>query len=321
MVTLPFPDADFRLVCLMPSEKLPPLAFDPFLYLLPSHVALQSGPNWQQFALLQNETVVALAHFFHDDDHYFSPWQAPFGGLQTKEQVPATITLAFLTEVIQYLQRRGAKTIKWLQCPDAYAPISNAIVTETLLNNGFELKYDQRNHHLLVTGQPFAETIHPSAKRRLKKCLQVGFTVQQAGVDQLPEAYALLQACRAEKQKPLSLSLRQLQNYFKLFPDRYRLFTVRQGAALAAVGVTVQVNGQILNHLYPASPTHFNSFSPTILLTQGIYSFCQQEGIGLLDLGVSAPGDEDEANYQGLFTFKERLGGLETGKPTFVWHQ
>lgn len=321
MVTLPFLDDAYQLVCLSPPEELPPFAFDPFLYVDPRHVALQNGPNWQLFMLLQKGRAVALAHFFSEANTFLSPWRAPFGGIQTLPNLPIAILRAFLGAVHQHVRAQGAKEIKWLQCPDVYAPEVNTILRQALPEIGYQLLYDQRNHHLPVTSQAFSEILHPSTKRRLRKCKKAGFTVQQESVAQLPEAYALLQKCRQEKQKPLSLSSEQLQQYFHLFPDQYHLFTVRLGAELAAVGVTVRINGQILNHLYPASPTQYNAYSPTILLTEGIYQFCQQDNISMLDLGVSAPGDEDEADYQGLFTFKKRLGGVETFKPTFGWKE
>ncbi|RNI31205.1 GNAT family N-acetyltransferase [Rufibacter latericius] len=302
-------------------ETLPPFSFDFFLYLQPKHVALQAGPDWRMFVLLNTQTnqIDGVAHFFRDADTAFSPWRAPFGGLQLHPAVPQETSAAYLHYLHQTLQQLGITQIKWLQCPDAYAPKSSAWLRTQLPVLRYHVQHDQLNHHIEVSGNNFAAQVHPSAKRRLLKCQKAGFTFRQETLEELPEAYAFLKQCRLEKQKPLSLSLPQLSRYFELFPDRYFLFTVRRGAELAAVGVAVLVAKKILNHLYPASPTRFNEYSPSVLLNAGLYAFCQEHQISMLDLGVSAPATESEEAYTGLITFKERLGGIPTRKPTFLW--
>ncbi|RNI29592.1 GNAT family N-acetyltransferase [Rufibacter immobilis] len=316
-------ESGYELRCLTtPAERqaLPPFSFDVFLFLQPAHVALQAGPDWQMFVLVNRRTglVDGVAHFFQEERNVFSPWRAPFGGVQLNLTVPEEAVHHFLQNLHQQLRHKGLREVKWLQCPDAYAPQTNQLLRATLPAFGYTTRYDQRNHHVPVSAVPFAAQAHPSIKRRLMKCQQAGFTFQQETLAELPEAYAFLKQCREEKQKPLSLSLPQLTRYFELFPERYFLFTVRREGELAAVGVAVLVSNHILNHLYPASPRRFNAYSPSVLLNAGLYQFCQQRQIPMLDLGVSAPVQEDEAEYAGLFTFKERLGGVESLKPTFV---
>ncbi|MFB9863941.1 GNAT family N-acetyltransferase [Rufibacter immobilis] len=299
---------------------LPPFSFDVFLFLQPAHVALQAGPNWQMLAMVNRRTglVDGVAHFFQEEHTAFSPWRAPFGGLQLSPDVPEEAAQDFLQYLHRQLRQNGVRQVHWLQCPDAYAPQTNRLLRATLPAFGYATQHDQRNHHLLVSGTPFEAQAHPSVRRRLSKCLKSDFTFQQETLASLPEAYAFLKQCREEKQKPLSLSLPQLARYFELFPERYFLFTVRREGELAAVGVAVLVSQTILNHLYPASPRRYNAYSPSVLLNAGLYQFCQRRQIPVLDLGVSAPVQEDEPDYAGLFTFKERLGGVASLKPTFV---
>ncbi|WP_210487472.1 GNAT family N-acetyltransferase [Rufibacter aurantiacus] len=315
--------ATYEAKCLTsPAElsALPPFAFEVFLYLQPAHVALQAGPNWQVFVLVNHSTgqVVGITHLFREQDFARTPWRAPFGGMQLHQDVPEAVARTFLQYVHLHLRDQDVRRVQWLQCPDVYAPGTNEWMRSALPAFRYSLQHDQRNHHIPVTEAPFQEIIHPSLKRRLTKCLNAEFTFQQETVAELPEAYAFLKRCREEKQKPLSLSLEQLTRYFELFPERYFLFTVRHGQELAAVGVAVMITRHLLNHLYPASPRSFNAYSPTVLLNAGLYQFCQTRHISILDLGVSAPVDESEKDYSGLFTFKERLGGVESRKPTFL---
>ncbi|MBC3541260.1 GNAT family N-acetyltransferase [Rufibacter sediminis] len=301
--------------------ELPPFSFDVFLYLQPRHVALQAGPNWQMLVLLNTQTnrIDGVAHFFQEEEAAFSPWRAPFGGVQVHPSISEEVAKAFVHYLHLALQKAGVARVNWLQCPDAYAPNVNLWVRILLPDLGYKRPSDQLNHHIPVSDLPFAAQAHPSIRRRLAKCQQAGFTLQQETLAELPEAYAFLKQCREEKQKPLSLSLPQLTRYFELFPERYFLFTVRREGELAAVGVAVLVSQTILNHLYPASPRRFNAFSPAVLLNAGLYQFSQQRLIPMLDLGVSAPATEAEADYAGLITFKERLGGVPSRKPTFLW--
>ncbi|GAA4464575.1 hypothetical protein GCM10023189_44050 [Nibrella saemangeumensis] len=304
-------------------RSIPAFSFDVFLYLQPGHVALQAGPNWQMFVLVNRQTgqLDGLAHFFLHNSLALSPWRAPFGGVQLRQSLPEATALVFLNHFQFHLRAQGITQVQWLQCPDAYTPDVNTWLRNVLPGFGYSLVYNQLNHHVPVTGSPFTEHLHASHIRRLRKCQKAGFTVQQEPVTALPEAYAFIKRCRQEKQKPLSLSLDQLNRYFNLFPERYFLFTVRIQGELAAVGVAVLVTYGILNHLYPASPQSFNTYSPSVLLNAGLYSFCQSRNISMLDLGVSAPVQEEEENYKGLFTFKERLGGLQSWKPTFFMQE
>ncbi|AKQ46285.1 hypothetical protein TH63_12690 [Rufibacter radiotolerans] len=322
MMPAHLPTGPYQMRCLTSLAELERLtfSFDVFLYLQPVHVILQQGPNARAYILQEKDTklVVGLAYFFVEEEKAFSPWRAPFGGLQLHPDIPEEAGQAFLLYIQQDLQQLGCQQVTWLQCPDAYAPVTNQWLRAALPMQGYCLTYDQLNHHIPVTQEPFTEIIHPSARRRLKKCLSAGFTFQQETFESLPEAYALLQQCRQEKQKPLSLSLSQLTRYFQLFPDRYLLFTVRREQELAAVGIAVLVTPSILNHLYPASPVKFNTFSPSILLNAGLYQYCQHHHIPTFDLGVSAPPQELEESYTGLFTFKDRMGGVASRKPTFV---
>ncbi|GAA4408747.1 hypothetical protein GCM10023187_31120 [Nibrella viscosa] len=314
---------EYEVRCLTTAAEtvpLPPFSFDVFLYLQPEHVALQAGPDWQMYVLLNKQTaqIDGLAHFFRENALARSPWRAPFGGVQLRQGLPEITATAFLHHLQLHLWQQGIRQVQWLQCPDAYAPETNKWLRAVLPGYGYTLQYNQLNHHIPVTESPFTANLHDSLRRRLRKCRKAGFLFQQEAAVTLPEAYAFIKRCRDEKQKPLSLSLDQLSRYFDLFPDRYFLFTVRTEGELAAVGVAVLVTQGILNHLYPASPKRFNTYSPSVLLNAGLYTYCQSRHISMLDLGVSAPVQEREEDYSGLFTFKERLGGLPSWKPAFL---
>ena len=96
---------------------------------------------------------------------------------------------------------------------------------------------------------------------------------------------------------------------FHFFPKAFQIFTVRDKHKIVALTVTVRVNDRILYNFYPADAAEYHNYSPTVMLTEGLYNYCWEVGIGLLDLG-SAP------NY-GLIRFKKNLGAQASLKLSF----
>ena len=83
---------------------------------------------------------------------------------------------------------------------------------------------------------------------------------------------------------------------------------------LIAVGVTIKINQDILYTFYLADNQQYLKYSPTIYLLSGIYEYCQQENIKLLDLGIAT--DKGILN-EGLARFKRSLGGKLSQKKTY----
>jgi len=51
-----------------------------------------------------------------------------------------------------------------------------------------------------------------------------------------------------------------------------------------------------------------------VLLTKGLYAYCQENSFGMLDMGIST--DRGAANY-GLIRFKQNLGAITSLKLSF----
>jgi lipid II:glycine glycyltransferase (peptidoglycan interpeptide bridge formation enzyme) len=151
----------------------------------------------------------------------------------------------------------------------------------------------------------------------LHKCVKHGFTFQEEPAGKLPEVWQFIRNCRLERTYAAPMPLENLAALLKLFPQDFRLFTVRQHNELAAATVAVRINGQTLYNFYPASPLRFNAFSPVILLTQGLFGFCRQENFQTLDLGTS--NLPSGPNFP-LIAFKKHLGGEPSLKLTFEFN-
>jgi hypothetical protein len=126
--------------------------------------------------------------------------------------------------------------------------------------------------------------------------------------------YDFIFTCRNEKGYPLSMQLEELQHMAVKFPDRYLLFGVFRSDSLVAAAITIRVKKNILYDFYHDHAAAFDHLSPVTFLVDGIYRFCFENDIQLLDLGTSAI---DGLPNFGLLNFKKKLGALATPKLTF----
>ncbi len=79
--------------------------------------------------------------------------------------------------------------------------------------------------------------------------------------------------------------------------------------------MTVRVRDDILYTFLPASNPAYHAYSPLVLLMDGLFEYCQQQQIRLLDLGVSLDGNHQPK--PSLLRFKRNLGALESPKVCF----
>lgn len=297
-------------------------AFDPFLFLREAHLNTQGADNGDRLVTLQlrdqkNHRIVAhWPVFLNDAGVASSPGRAPFGGPQIAPGLSAAVVEAFLEEAVQYLVRtENATEIRLKSYPMAYAPATAGLLTFSLLRLGFGIVHSEINHHLAVTPEPLESKLHDSARRRLQKCLRHRFTFQEESRDFLPQAYDFIRHCRCQRNYGLSLTFPQLEDLFRRFPESFRIFSVRTPEGeTAACTIAVRINGEVLYNFYPASLQQFNTFSPAILLTEGLYRVCQREDFGILDLGTSML--PSGLNFP-LIAFKNHLGGEAALKLTF----
>ncbi|TGE20129.1 hypothetical protein [Hymenobacter elongatus] len=295
-----------------------PLAFEPFLYLTPAHLRLQRHAGLLLSFYLEDQDrqlTVAQLHVAGEagGGTAQSPWQAPFGAVQLAA-VAAVALRAFLEVVHAQLAAQGLAHLRLRSYPFAYDPAGSALLTHVLQQLGYAIPLAEINNHLPLAAD-FRARLHPSERRRLKKCQHQGFVFEQETPLFLPLAYEFLRRCRREKGQELSLSLERLQELFSQFPQDYFLFSVRdQAGNWAALTVAIRVNSRVLYNFYPASPLAYNTFSPVVLLNEGLHAFGRANGQQLLDLGTSTL---PEGLNQSLLQFKRHLGGVPSLKLTF----
>jgi hypothetical protein len=205
------------------------------------------------------------------------------------------------------LRQRSVRRLALRGYPFAYDPAGAATLAEALRQRHYRVALAEQNYYLDPT-RDYEAHLHPSERRRLHKCRRAGLHFEQEPPFLLPAAYAFIQACRQERGQELSLPLARVQELFRRFPKEHFLFSVRQAdGEWAALTVAIQVDKQVLYNFYPASPLRCNSFSPVVLLNEGLHAFARASDMAVLDLGTSTL---DTGPNVSLLRFKRHLGGV-----------
>jgi hypothetical protein len=106
-----------------------------------------------------------------------------------------------------------------------------------------------------------------------------------------------------------------MERTVEAFADEFVFFEVMKGYERTAASIAIRVANDILYNFYSAHHSRYDAWSPVVMLIEGMYGWCQQQGIRLLDLGTSAV--DNQPNFS-LLDFKLRLGAQPTAKLTFA---
>lgn len=292
------------------------LGFEPFLFNEPGHLRSQPCSEGFTFWLLHpaRQRIEARFNLFIQHHTGLSPCRAPFGSVEFSSRLDAEGLDFFLDGIEAFARSRELFSLRITGYPFAYAPEPAQILAQRLLNRGYVVVKAEESFHLLVGEPPFQGGLHPSERRRLKKCQRAGFVFAEEAQPDVARVHDFVASSRQHRGFPVSLNREALENLFERFPADYKVFTIRDANRLAALAVAVVVNSRILYSFYPAHDAHYQAFSPVVMLMEGLYGFCQRHSFGLLDLGTSPDGGKP--NY-GLIRFKQHLGAHVSLKLSF----
>jgi hypothetical protein len=249
---------------------------------------------------------------FVDSQLAISPKAAPFGSIEFTETLPDSALLAMVDSLEAEVLALGLPAVRITNYPHAYAPQQAMRLVSLLQERQYYVVDELLNFHLVVSEEILAGRYHPSERRRLAKCYRSGFRVQQWVRPDIDTVLTFLQNSRQQQGYPLTIAPDQLAHLLGTFPEQYPVFVVWDGPTIASLTVAVRVRHDILYNFLPADNLDYRAYSPAVLLTQGLYSYCQQEGITLLDLGVSV--DDQRRPKPDLMRFKRNLGAVTSPK-------
>lgn len=298
------------------STELPFLQ-NGFFFNTPAHIHQQSAGTARTLLAVNTLTNQAEAQctFFVNDDQARSPAAAPFGSVEFIETLSESVLNDFLDALLTAVAVTGVSTFRLVNYPHCYAPEQARRLTEQLLERGFSIPSANPTFYLPIANDPFETTIHASERRRLKKCQRAGFRFehwQQPDIDAVTE---FLVSTRQQQGYALTLPPDRLRQLLHIFPNQFPVFVVSDGNRITALTMAVRVRADILYSFLPASSPDYHTYSPMVLLTDGLVTYCRQQRIQLLDLGVSLDGDHQ--SKPSLIRFKRHLGAQESPKLVF----
>lgn len=272
--------------------------------------------DWTSCYILHPDTLTIHGHVhFHVQDGVAqTPLRAPFGSAEFSRELPAATLYDFLEFAELQLAGAGVTEIIVKDPPDAYAPERAALVHAFFHTRGYTAIAADLGSVIPVSGRRFADLVNARKRWRLRQSRSHASRFAQLGNDAQRAVYDFIAACRRSKQYRLSMTADELRQAIDRFPERYRLFGVYAGDALVAASVTVHISEGILYHFISDHVRNTGSFSPGLLLMEGIYQYCQTKGVGLLDLGTSVVDAKPKFK---LFNYKRELGAKPTIKFTF----
>lgn len=291
--------------------------FEPYLFNREEYRLLQSASQWLSFYLLNEHDLLVEGHlhFYVKDDSAHSIIQSPFGGIEYSERVDRKTLFHFIEFVCENLKARGTKNIRIVNPPHAYAPVTLTLTETFLYNQGFEVSTAEIGSVISVTNKPFLDILHARKRRKLTQSLQSSLTFKVLDSTLLDQVYSFIESQRKEKSYQLSISRDHLARSVKTLNDAYVLFGVFDEDKLVAASVAVRVSQTILYHFISDHIRKIGDAKPALILMNGIYNFCLENNITLLDLGTSAKGSQP--NFK-LIKFKTEIGGQLTHKHTFT---
>jgi hypothetical protein len=260
-----------------------------------------------------------------------SPAAAPFGSVEFAPTLPDAVLAEFVDVLLETVQKLNTNKFIIRHYPAIYAPDQTARLRSVLAEKGVQEVANYENSHLAVTDAPFADGLAPAARRRLRQAHQAGLRWVEWPQNRLDEAIAFIVQSRARQDYPLTLPPDRLRHLFSV-SDAFRIMAVvdttivdttvvddstSANTVIASLAVTVQVSPAVLYYFLPVDNLDYRHLSPAILLTEGLYNFCQQNAVRLLDLGVSL--NDDRTEKPSLLRFKRGLGAQASAKLVFVW--
>jgi hypothetical protein len=294
------------------------LRWTPWLFNTPQHVRQQGATKVYTFILTDALTQTEAQGFFHlfrQDNQGISPFKASFGSFEVAEHVSHTEFSDWLTSIEAFAKSEGITSLEIKHYPHCYHPARSTFIRRGLLRNGFEIAQTIESQFIEIKDKDFEQRLHSSERRRLRKCLKAGFEFGEWKNPCADDVYAFIRHNREQLGYSLSFSAEQLNTWLNVFSESFRVFWVKEQDTIASLTLAVRVGQRVLYNFCPADNLSYRSYSPAVLLNKGLYEYAENEGVEILDLGISV---NSEGNLKpSLRRFKHNLGAKDSEKYVF----
>lgn len=286
------------------------------LFHKPAFFQLHARESGRYYQWTDGRRILGVIHFTElEKGVWRSPARGTFAGYAWDQDLSVEQIFAFHDAVETDLVTNGAHRIEILLAPMAHDPILFSNLTYLLRTRGYATEICDLNHAIAISTVPLAERMTYGNRKRLRKAEREGLVARRVGAEHLPAVYDAIAANRVAKGNTVSMRLDQLEEMARIFPDSMILFGMEANDGFAASAVCLRLSDAILYVFYWGDRPGHAALSPVVALADAIYTYCQDAGITLLDVGTSTI--DHEPNF-GLIQFKRGLGFTESLKVRLV---
>lgn len=283
------------------------------LYNRVEYLSQNETDNLIRFNWVVNNKAIIGCNLYTQKHNLINARYSSFGGVEFSIQGLPVLD-KFMDALILWCSDNGIAQVQ-LKLPSSVYSENYDHLLQLLNVAGFTELVREVNQHLVVSEEIYSEVIKYNERKKLRRCKEQRFEFKYMQSDQLHQAYRLIADTRIRNTFPVSMTLDKLRKMFSVFPDNYFLFGVYDSKRLIAVAVSIKINRNILYNFYHGDDIEYRSYSPIVMLLEGIYGYCQRENFEYLDLGISSV--HGKLNH-GLYKFKENCGCIATAKPILV---
>ncbi len=280
------------------------------------HLQLQSPNGWHSFVMLNTNqrTIIAEVHYHVDGDVASSPLRSPYSSFVFSKSISSKQLLEFVSYTEQQLKESGVRTLLLKNHPEIYSNQSGMLY-QGLFETGYRVYLEETSAIIAVDDRAYEKILNRTKKNLLRKGHNAQLKFQQFSLSRLSEVYDFLETCYSGKGYQLSMTLAEIQTTAQVFPDKFFLHLVTHHEKIVAASISIQVKPTVLYTFYYNHLKEYDYVSPIVFLCEGLYLFCQENGIKLLDLGTSNKGVQLN---EPLINFKLSLGAQPSRKLTFI---
>jgi hypothetical protein len=263
-----------------------------------------------------DEKLIGLCNFTEVEKGVFrSPYRGTYGNISFKEELDLQIKYNCVDELLNFFKVINAKKIEIVSEPFAHSLHNSSSLFNIYIAKSFTISNQEINHTLIVDERPLIEKMMRNNKKRLNKCERENFVFEQVFTTaEIEKVYQTIKENREGKGYKVSMSLEQILDMYKVFPEEMYFFKATQSDNCAAASVCIKLNNNVLYVFYWGDKLGFEQYSPVAYLANGIYNFAQIHNFKLIDAGTSSL--HGEPNF-GVATFKENLGFTISPKLTY----
>lgn len=256
-----------------------------------------------------NDTILAVFNYSQVNHECISCPCSPFGGILPIQNCHVRDLTFLLSCARNWAITIGAKRLTIKTAPACYDPNMHILCHSAYLDAGFYPNHTYFNHYIPIQQSTFTALIEPSERRRLLKGKRLGlYVTMQEGI---PGRYPgrFLEACYHVRGYKMPVSAERLRTLAGKMPDAFLTCTAWDHEEAVAMAILVKVGSGAVYHFMSGYLPGYAHCSPSLLLFEAAYHYCQREGMRIFDLGISV--DHLGEVKPSLSGFKTKIGGVE----------